>query len=65
MSAFIKAVYESSESVNLYSVLLGKINVYTERSTDYKCEISKLMSHLLFRLQNPGSVVSNMDTASW
>ncbi len=65
LSAYIQAVYETSASVNLYSVLLGKSNVYSERSADYKQEISKLMSHLLESYGESDSLLSNIDTATW
>ena len=42
---YVAAVYESSVSANLYSVLLGKNNVHKERNADYAKEIEKLASY--------------------
>ena len=44
--AYVAAVLDTSASVNLYSVLLGKANVHTERPAGYAEEISKLGEHL-------------------
>jgi hypothetical protein len=44
--AYVAAVFETSVGVNLYSVLLGKLNVYKENSEDYIEEIEKLADYL-------------------
>ena len=46
LHAYVSAVFDTSVGVNLYSVLLGKANVHTERSTTYLGEIRKLAEHL-------------------
>jgi len=47
LKAYVASVFGTSASVNLYSVLLGKANVYTERTAVYAEEIDKLVEHLL------------------
>jgi hypothetical protein len=47
LQAYVAAVYDTSASVNLYSVLLGKKNVYIERTGSYVEEIAKLGDELL------------------
>ncbi|AGS20629.1 capsule polysaccharide biosynthesis domain-containing protein [Rhizobium etli] len=47
LHAYVASVFETSAGVNLYSVLLGKANVYTERSAAYRDEIEKLAEHLV------------------
>ena len=44
--AYVEAVFDTSASANLYSVLLGKANVHSERSAAYAEEIEKLAEHL-------------------
>jgi CDP-glycerol glycerophosphotransferase (TagB/SpsB family) len=44
--AYIAAVFETSVSINLYSVLLAKKNVHIERGSEYVEEISKLATHV-------------------
>ncbi|UCV28966.1 capsular polysaccharide export protein, LipB/KpsS family [Ferribacterium limneticum] len=46
LRAYVASVFETSASVNLYSVLLGKANVHTERTAAYMDEIAKLVEHL-------------------
>jgi hypothetical protein len=64
LTAYIEAVYETSASANLYSVLLGKKKVHAERSGEYGDEVRKLAKEILrqialtSRLDAPGS-------ASW
>ncbi|MFN4310061.1 MAG: hypothetical protein ACK4FK_05650 [Ferrovibrio sp.] len=54
--AYVAAVFETSESINLYSILLGKKNVYTERSGPYMAEVQKLVEYLyrLLSVTEPG-----------
>jgi hypothetical protein len=47
LSAYIAAVFELSESVNLYSVLLEKKGVHAEREAAYGDEIAKLADYTL------------------
>ena len=44
--AYVTAVFDTSASVNVYSVLLGKANVHTERVAGYDEEICNLMDNL-------------------
>ncbi len=53
LQAYVAAVFETSASVNLYSVLLGKANVYAERSAAYVEEIDKLAKNLCRELGAP------------
>jgi hypothetical protein len=46
LRAYVASVFETSASVNLYSVLLSKANVHTERTAAYMDEIGTLMDHL-------------------
>lgn len=51
--AYVAAVFETSESVNLYSVLLGKKSVHQERPAAYAEEICKLADLLGRELAAP------------
>lgn len=63
---YVAAVFETSASVNLYSVLLGKSNVHTERSAAYPEEIGKLGEHLLAQLARPPAPEpDHPDKAPW
>lgn len=53
LHAYVAAVFETSASVNLYSVLLGKVNVHTERTAVYAEEIGKLVEHLEALIEQP------------
>lgn len=53
LRAYVAAVFDTSASVNLYSVLLGKVNVHTERTAVYAEEIDKLVVHLLELVERP------------
>ena len=53
LQAYVASVFETSASVNLYSVLLGKSNVHTERTAVYMDEIGKLMEHLEALIARP------------
>lgn len=45
LNAYIAAVLDTSVSINLYSVLLGKKNVYIERVGSYDEEMGKLADY--------------------
>ncbi len=53
LQAYVAAVFETSASVNLYSVLLGKANVHAERGAAYGEEIDKLAKNLCCELDAP------------
>lgn len=63
--AYVAAVFETSASVNLYSVLLGKANVHTERNSDYAEEIHKLVKHMMIMLGDEAQPIPHTDTARW
>ncbi len=46
LRAYVASVFETSVSVNLYSTLLGKANVHTERTAVQTDEIRKLIEYL-------------------
>lgn len=52
LTAYIAAVFEASVSANLYSVLLGKQKVHSERNGNYEDEIKKLADHTITVLNN-------------
>ncbi len=63
LERYVAAVMDTSVSLNLYSVLLGKKNVYVERASEYEQEIGKLANYLRPLLppaarpaQQPGAV---------
>lgn len=53
LEAYVEAVMQTSVSLNLYSVLLGKKNVYADRSGAYAEEIGKLAGHVQRLLRPP------------
>lgn len=64
--AYIAAVFETSVGINLYSVLLGKSNVYSEQNKDYFEEIERLADFLIKRVK-PNALLKNSmkDVALW
>ena len=63
---YVAAVLETSVSANLYSVLLGKKNVYTERSGDYENEVAKMADYVGSILRNEKfSTAQNTRAARW
>jgi CDP-glycerol glycerophosphotransferase (TagB/SpsB family) len=64
LESYVSAVYETSATVNLYSVLLGKKNVHSERSSAYSEEIQKLANHLIEEL-NTTKPVNELGAATW
>ncbi len=64
--AYVAAVFESSASINLYSVLLGKSNVHAERNAAYIEEVESLTEHLLAVLADQSITAStHPDGARW
>jgi len=54
LEAYIAAVFDSSASVNLYSVLLQKRNVHSERQGNYHGEVTQLADYIVRILDMPG-----------
>ena len=65
LEAYLAAVMETSTSANLYSVLLGKRNVHTERAADYDREISGLADYLVGLLRGPAAVAGSARGELW
>jgi hypothetical protein len=65
LEAYVAAAFESSESINLYSVLLNKKGVHVERQADYGEEIEKLAAHAMARLQAPDDPPGDPAAADW
>lgn len=66
LQAYVAAVFETSASVNLYSVLLGKSNVHAERSAAYGEEIGKLADRVIVQLDARAAMEPTLaDQASW
>jgi CDP-glycerol glycerophosphotransferase (TagB/SpsB family) len=64
--AYVTAVFESSVSVNLYSVLLRKANVHAERNAAYIEEIENLAEYLVILLANKVETpATHPDSARW
>ena len=62
--AYVAAVFDTSTSANLYSVLLGKKNVHAERSAGYGEDIGKLADEVLRQLGATHSPPS-LTAAAW
>lgn len=66
LEAYLAAVFENSESINLYSNLLMKKNVYQIRESDYQLEVKKLANYLLECLKvEPEDTASVNGSARW
>jgi hypothetical protein len=65
LEAYVGAVYETSASINLYSVLLGKKNVHTERASDYEAECRKLAEYAASVLAQPEPGGTAPGAAAW
>lgn len=64
LEAYVAAVYDTSASINLYSVLLGKKNVHMERAGAYAEEIDKLAGYVRQVLTAPAPA-SAPGAAAW
>jgi hypothetical protein len=63
---YIAAVMDTSVRIHLYSVLLKKRNVHTERETAYQDEIAKLAAFLLERYGGgPQPALEGTGAAGW
>lgn len=65
LEAYVAAVYETSASINLYSVLLGKKNVHAERAGDYSAECRKLAEYGASVLAQPEPGDAAPGSAAW
>lgn len=65
LEAYVAATYETSESINLYSVLLNKKGVHTERVAGYDEEIGKLATYALARLATADAPPGDPVAADW
>ena len=67
LAAYVAGVLETSESVNLYSILLGKKNVHTERSSGFTEEIDKLAAYAMdiITKSTPKTSSINPNIAAW
>lgn len=66
LTAYIAAVFETSTSTNLYSVLLGKKKVHSERAGTYQDEINKLAEYAITLLSSIERVAAEHPAgASW
>lgn len=64
LHAYVAAVLDTSASVNLYSVLLGKKNVHVERAGAYREEIAKLAEYAVRCMQAPPAAQAH-GAAGW
>jgi hypothetical protein len=66
LEAYLAAVYATSESVNLYSVLLEKKGVHQERTGDFAAEARKLADYALRTWRGrAGSPIVEAGAAAW
>lgn len=63
LEAYVAGVFDTSESVNLYSVLLNKQGVHSERQSGYTEELEKLAGHMLACLDQPPSSPTEASSA--
>lgn len=63
LEAYLAATWETSESINLYSVLLQKRGVYADRSADAQGEVEKLADYTLRCLQS--ATPATFASATW
>jgi CDP-glycerol glycerophosphotransferase (TagB/SpsB family) len=63
---YVEAVFETSASVNLYSVLLEKKNVHSEKSSSYFDEAKKLAEYMeAFLLTKRVTDSEGLNSAQW
>jgi capsule polysaccharide export protein KpsC/LpsZ len=65
LEAYVAATFETSESINLYSVLLNKHAVHVERQSAFGEEIEKLAAYALKRLREPDCPPGDPLAAEW
>lgn len=63
---YVTAVFETSESVNLYSILLGKQSVHVEKISSYKNEIDKLSDYVISEVaKEKTNNIKSQTCATW
>jgi hypothetical protein len=65
LESYVAAVFELSESVNLYSVLLEKKGVYREHATSFAGEIEKLAAYTLKCMHGRPDPATEPAAAAW
>jgi len=67
LEAYVAAVIEISEGINLYSVLLNRKGVYAERQGDFDAELQKLANYTMRRMVFPGQAetIYSDSVAEW
>jgi hypothetical protein len=65
LHAYIAAVFASSASVNLYSILLQKKGVHAERSSTRSQEVAKLAAHVTRLLREESAPPHTPGAANW
>jgi hypothetical protein len=65
LASYVAATFETSASVNLYSVLLNKKGVHSERTGSYADEIDKLADYALRLMQEPKDATLEPAAAPW
>lgn len=67
LEAYVAAAYETSKSLNLYSVLLRKKNVHTERDATFEEEVAKLAGFVVEQIESPWDFGAprSKDVARW
>jgi capsule polysaccharide export protein KpsC/LpsZ len=65
LESYVAAVFELSESVNLYSALLEKKGVYREDATSFTAEVEKLATYTLKCMQGRPDPAIERAAAAW
>jgi len=67
LESYVAAVYATSASVNLYSVLLKKKSVHVERESSYREEIERLARYAVQCARSPEMPADSLDekAARW
>ena len=64
LESYVAAVFETSASVNLYSVLLKKQKVHADRSSSYGEEITRLGEYAMKCINGPTRIAERSDKAA-
>lgn len=65
LQRYVSAVMDTGARVNLYSILLGKKNVYAEQRGEYQLEVAKLTEYLRAELAAPAIDTPVAGAARW